>query len=511
MTTSPRGPDPGETKAKRRGSPPGPRPEKLTILVTGGPGAGKTSFLLRLHATTRRWWHGCGFVAAASSRGPEPNAPAASYRLVAIGRTREWPWAARRPDGGFEFHGASAAAATDVVRPQLEAGEADICFLDEVGRLELNGQGVAGAFRLALSSSCPIVVAAVKKTVLPEVVTAFELAEPVVIDLDKVGAGPALRDARRRIAAGDAERVGAFAGIAGAVEVGLGSALHAYRVPLKGHALAYLQNVMLIAFGKALRGRGLVRISLLSAMLKAFSPAGSTLRPMAYIFLQGAAFALPVRLLGWSLGPVLLGSVLMAWVTLAVSLAADYVTFGRSIFDAFSGAIASAGGWLGVAGPTLLQVLGALFVLKALVALALGTAAYLGDALPLVGRLGRRGLPHALGSADHDAVRRRRPAVVALRSLLRPRFLCAFLFSALLLLFFANLSTRDFWTVVARGLCLSYLGLLLSHRVDVRAVGGWLDRRAGLGLAKSLPTALDVLTRGRRDRSDRTRSSEGSP
>jgi Fe2+ transport system protein FeoA len=50
----------------------------------------------------------------------------------------------------------------------------------------------------------------------------------------------------------------------------------------------------------------------------------------------------------------------------------------------------------------------------------------------------------------------------------------------------------------------------IRHRVDVRAAGAWLDRRAGLGLARSLPAALDVLTRGRHDRPDPRGRGEGS-
>jgi hypothetical protein len=309
-----------------------------------------------------------------------------------------------------------------------------------------------------------------------------------------------MNPATPRNAAGDAERIGAFAGLAGMVEVGLGSTLHAYRVPLKGHVLAYLQNILLITFGKSLHGRGLFRISFISAMLKAFSPAGAKFRPMIYIFLQGVCFAAPVRFLGWHFFSVVLGSTLMGALTLGLSLCVDYMMFGKSIFDAFSGAIAFASDVLGVDAPSLAVVIGGAFLLKALISFALATTVYYGDAQPLVRLLRRRGEKKRSDvRADHDgkaAPRSARGAArLALRDISRPRFAIMFLISALLLLFFADLSKSDFVSLLVRGLSISYLGFVVIRRIDVRALGVFLDRRMNLGLSESLPAALEVVGR----------------
>jgi len=171
--------------------------EKLAILVTGSVASGKTTFLLNLHAALPRW-RSCGFVSRGESRGPGERGPAASYRLVAIGGTLDLPWATRRSDGaGFDFCDASRSEATELVRRELENGEADVCFLDEIGRLELDGRGMAEAFRLALGSPCPIVVAAVKKAALADVIRVFQVVAPIVIDLDGGDAERALRAAAR--------------------------------------------------------------------------------------------------------------------------------------------------------------------------------------------------------------------------------------------------------------------------------------------------------------------------
>jgi hypothetical protein len=294
----------------------------------------------------------------------------------------------------------------------------------------------------------------------------------------------------------EAERIGAYSGAAGLVEVGLGSTLHAYRVPFKGHALAYVQNALLVTFGKSLEGRGLFRISFISAMLKAFSPMGARFRPMIYIFLQGACFAAPVRVLGWHFLSALLGSVLMAWLTLGLSLGVDYAVFGQSIFDAFSGALAFASDVLGVKAPPLATVIGAAFLLKAAIASALAAGAYYGDLRPLARRLRRAasGRKISVGTTSAGAkIPWIATARQALRDLARPRFAIMFLVSALLLYFFTNLSRTDLSSVVVRGLCISYLGFVLLRRVDLRALGAWLDKRMHLGLEQSLPAALRVI------------------
>jgi nucleoside-triphosphatase THEP1 len=479
--------------------------DTLLVVVTGGVARGKTTFLERLQAGLGRGWRSCGFFCLGEHRRHGCGEASAVYRLRVIGRPGLLPWA-KRDRGGvpFEFCEDARAEVCRAVGAQLESGACELCFLDEIGPLELAGGGFAPLLRQALASSCKAVVAAVKKRCLAEVWETFGIAKAVVIDLDVVDARRALPDARRRIAALDAERIGAFAGIAGLLEVGLGSTLHAYRVPLKGQVLVQIQNVLLIAFGKALRGRGLVRIAFISAMLKAFSPLGNTVRPMVYIFLQGLSFAAPVRLFGWNAGAVLAGSVLMSWLSLGLSLAVDYASFGRSIFDAIEGAIGAASGWIGVRGPSLFQVLAGAFALKAVVAIILGVLAYYGNLEPFIHRLSaRRNHVAANARAENEAPPERRSpsrvALFALRDLLKPRFAIAFLVSGLLLLFFAGLSKADALNLLVRGLCISYLGFVVMRRIDVRCVGDWLDRRAGLGLGRSLPVALGVLGREPRD------------
>jgi len=472
---------------------------RLVVLVTGAIGSGKTRLLTRVCAAVKRRWQLAGFIARANNRTKDaPPGPASSYALEVIGGWDPLPWAARRASGqGFEFNEATRAAVERAVVGQLATGRPEICVLDEIGPLELSGAGFAELFRAALSSQAGVVVAAVKKSALADVIAGFGIVGAEIVDLDSESAPSALRHVLTKIAACDADQIGAFAGIGGLVEVGLGSTLHVYHVPFAGHLLAYLQNVLLITFGKALAGRGLVRISFITSMLKAFSPAGNVVRPMLYIFAQGAAFAAPVGLLGWNVLAVMLGSVLMAWFMLVMSLTVEYATFGQSIFSAFAGAALTVGRWLGMQDVSLWQAIGAVFVLKAVLAVSVALVAYYADLSPVVRRLSERRRAAAQCRAFVPGTASRKSwaqtAATALRNLLRPRFLILFFFSSLLLLFFTNLTHAGLFGVMVRGLCVSYVGFLLIQHLDVHGLGGWLDRRAHLGLARSLPIALNAL------------------
>jgi nucleoside-triphosphatase THEP1 len=470
------------------------------LIITGRVGAGKSTLLARLARDTRRTWRPCGCLSHGLERA-DRHAPARRYELELLPAGRRLPWAERHAAGeGFVFRQESLAIVEQDVGPRLER-EGGLCLLDELGRLELEGGGLASLARAALASRADVLVLAARKDRLAELSAAFGLAEAEVADLDLLSAHQARRLLLRRIRAADAGRIGAFAGIGGLVEVGLGSLLHAWRVPLKGHFLAYLQNALLVSFGKSLRGRGLARISFIQALLKAFSPLGGRLMPMLYIFLQGVTFTLPVRLLGWGLPAVLLGSVLMAWLTLALWVLVKYLTFGASFLVALGGLAETVGGWFGAHWGLREGALW-LFGLKALLALAVGLAAWHAELLPRL----RRWLPARAPAVLEAAPAGGRPplphrARAALRDLLRWKFLLALFFSVLLIVFFARLQWRDAGTLLLRGLCLSYVGFLLLRSLEVHAVAAWLDRRLGLGMGASLPRALEVL-RGREERLD---------
>ena len=477
--------------------------DKIILLITGKAGSGKSQLIEKLARKLRRNYSLGGFFTRGIDRREDLSGAANQYDLVPVDPDRapvnqSLVWA-RRQGKSCVFDETTRAHAATLIRDAIDRRH-EVVFIDEIGPLELQDKGFAQLFRDALASDCPVVVASIKKRAAHEIAEYFQIQNAEIIDLDETNPRLAFVIARQKIRAMDAARIGAFAGINGLVEVGLGSMLRALKIPMKGHALAYLQNILLITFGKSLRGRGLFRITFIASMLKAFSPVGGTIRPMLYILLQGSIFALPIAAFGFHFATVLTGSILMAWLTLVMKLLINYIVFGMAFFDAYAGAIDKVNEWAQIQGLSLWSVIAALFGVKTMMALAVAAVAYFGNMAPLVDKLKKRpkwafsprrdlsardkGQPHAtLGRA----------ALGALRDIFHWKFILFFFISALIILFFANLSTADFTAIVIRGVCISYVGFLALRRVDFQRFGAWLDKKMGLGLGKSLPVAMGIL------------------
>lgn len=121
------------------------------------------------------------------------------------------------------------------------------------------------------------------------------------------------------------------------IETGLGSLLHAYRVPFSGHMLALNQGFFLSRCSQALKGSlkekasCATQVSLLTALLKSLSPAGKRLTPMLAITVQGFLFAFGYRLFaGRQLG-TLVGILLVTFWTLIQPLLIYWLIFGNGL------------------------------------------------------------------------------------------------------------------------------------------------------------------------------------
>ena len=86
------------------------------------------------------------------------------------------------------------------------------------------------------------------------------------------------------------EEIGLLAASLSLIEIGLGSILHAFKIPLAGHVLALNQMAILT--------RASMQISLIASLLKSLSPAGKKLTPMLAIMAQGLLYSCGVGILG---------------------------------------------------------------------------------------------------------------------------------------------------------------------------------------------------------------------
>ncbi len=93
--------------------------------------------------------------------------------------------------------------------------------------------------------------------------------------------------------------IGKVAATISIVELGLGSLLHTFKIPLSGHILSVNQITILTRSTFKLKSRtAALKISIISSILKSLSPSGKKLTPMLAIAAQGVMYSFGIFLGG---------------------------------------------------------------------------------------------------------------------------------------------------------------------------------------------------------------------
>lgn len=309
----------------------------LLVAVTGEPGEGRTGLLAALaaeFAAAGKRVAGC--LALAGER-PDPRRGARTYRLRLLDTGEELPWAERDETASPPYRFDEASRARLAARAaDLRAGpRPDLLVLDEFGPVEAAGGGLMGIWPDCAAARPGIAVLSVRAGC----VEAVEARLGRAFDLRLPAADPATPARLRRACAdfGEWTRVGLWGGASGAIELSLGSALHALKVPLRGAGLCSAQAAMLTFASARLDPPGRVAwVAFIAAGLKAFSPGGGRARPMVAIGAQGALFAAAVQVLGWNpVGVVLGGAAIGAWAALQGFLV-QYLLLGQDLVEAYA-------------------------------------------------------------------------------------------------------------------------------------------------------------------------------
>lgn len=156
------------------------------------------------------------------------------------------------------------------------------------------------------------------------------------------------------------EKVRTDAACLAGVELGLGSFLHAFHIPLAGHFLALNQGFFLT---RSVRHAGSgahyaklpLSISTTAAVFKAFSPVGKILTPMLAIVGQGFFFSAGVYLFGVNVAGIILGMTLLAAWTFLQPILMYYLFFGPAFLGTLETLLRSVSGYLHLPPPSILQ------------------------------------------------------------------------------------------------------------------------------------------------------------
>ncbi|HYE94872.1 MAG TPA: DUF2478 domain-containing protein [Rubricoccaceae bacterium] len=463
----------------------------LLVAVTGAVGAGKTTRLAALAAWAQaRGKRVDGFLARAGER-PGSGKPAARYDLEWIASGETTPFALRdeaaRAETGVPYRfDADTSARVRTWAEGLAEDPPDLVLLDEFGRAEAEGHGHLPAWPAIVAADPAVVVIAARE----EWVEGLEARLGRPFDARVDAAAPEADDRLRALCTehDDWTRVGLYGAGAGGIEVTVGSALHAGKVPLRGFFLSTTEAVVMAYAGDGLAHRPrVVWVPFVSAGLKALSPAGNRLRPMLAITVEGLLFSGAVRALGWNRLAMFVGGALAgAWAG-AQGFLLQYLLVGRDLLRAYDALVAwaAARGW---GAPGLAALVAGWVALHALGAGAITAWAWrrrrVAARIERAVERGVRSVPIRERAASRGEAWRG-----ALRDLTRPSFWLPIVLVAAVVVAAGAPWERAFWIGV-RAATVGLVVFALARRVDPKRIAAWLRRRGRWGPAEALDRAV---------------------
>jgi nucleoside-triphosphatase THEP1 len=465
----------------------------LLIALEGPPGSGKTTGLVEL----AQWAAAQGLRVdgfAQLAVGPRASAGhgAAGYDLLPLAegdtQSAAIPFARREAPLPYTF----ATEVLDQIHEELLTrlsgpdGPPDLVLLDEFGRLEAHGGGHMCLWAKLEAQQPGTVVMVVRQGMRAALERQLGRRFDRVVTVPDPGAVDQLR--ALVLEQRDWSRVGVFGAGSGGFEWSVGTALHAARLPLRGLFLSSTQAAVMVFAGAGLGRRSrVVWVPFIAAGIKALSPAGTRVRAMLAITIQGLLFGGGIRTLGWNaLGIFVAGALVGSWATLQ-GLLLQYLLVGSDLLRAYEAVIH----WLEVRGGVTVPGLAILLSLwVGAWGLVSGSAALLAwrrGALPL--RL-RQALDRgAEGLRWEDPAPSWSSAIArGGRDILRPVFWIPVAVVILILLSAGAPWERAFW-IGARALTIGIVLFSLIRAFDVQGFLRWLRRRGHWGPAVAFERA----------------------
>ncbi len=453
----------------------------ILVAVTGPVGSGKSKALAEVaKRLTDRGHVVTGFVQTGIERADNRQG-AYRYDLTFLpeGETVEW---ATRNDIGKPRYQVSESA-MDRVKAwgrALAETKPEIVILDEFGNMEVEGEGHRHAWDKVIAAEPLAIVVGVRASCIDSLAESLGIVWDLVVDArDRriVDQLVSLCDHSR-----DWEQVGLYGAASGAVEVSLGTALHSATVPGAGIIMSSLQAVVMTAAAEGLaRKHRVAWVALVSAGLKALSPAGSRLRPMMAISVQGVLFASALRLFRWGPFAVAIGGALVgAWAS-AQSVLLQWLLVGSDMGRAYDIIVKWIASKLGLGQVSFLTAM-AIFVLCASIATSAVSVVFWRSRNKVIHRL--HTASDRIGSLRRKASRKRQSS-----ELLRPSFWLPVAIIGTVLLANGSSWEHVVW-IVLRSLAVGLVLFGCIKLVPVRKLPLWLQRIGLLGPAAAVGRAM---------------------
>lgn len=297
------------------------------------------------------------------------------------------------------------------------------------------------------------------------------------------------------------DAAGHDAAILSAVEMGLGSVLHSFHVPMSGQFLSLNQGLILSRGALRTRHHPASRyhgatVSNIAAAMKSLSPAGKRLTPMLAISAQGLLFSLGTLLFGVNLFGILVGMALMSVWAFAQPFLLYYVLFGETLIYMAEYYLRKLSAVAAFDPADLLYVLLGAVALKVLLALAVGVASWrMGDSALLryqermlrAGRRKRRGFVHGMDTEAQVSKLR-----LALRDLFNPLFVVSLALTGVFFAFARDDAVATVWALL-RPLAVGFILFYLIRLVSFERLFARMQRSRFHRFGRAFQTAVRTL------------------
>ena len=286
--------------------------------------------------------------------------------------------------------------------------------------------------------------------------------------------------------------MGKKAALLSAVEVGLGSVLHGFKVPFAGHYLSLNQGFILTWASRQIPSRSSAGvISTTAALLKSLSPAGKKLTPMLAIAVQGQLFGLGALCLGQNFLGHTVGMLLLSLWGFLQPLLLYYLLYGKAIMGVASFYLKTLSPYVSIGMPEIgWSLIGAIALKLVAGVLCVALAHFLTE------RHLARYAQWALRQKPQERKRMEGPVyLLALRDLFSPLFIVSWALTLVFFFYADHQNSVSIWLWM-RPLAVGYLLFLIVRILPVERITPWLITRSPR-LAATLDVAIKTLRQGR--------------
>ncbi len=278
--------------------------------------------------------------------------------------------------------------------------------------------------------------------------------------------------------------IGKYATCLSLVEIGLGSFLHGFKIPLSGHLLSLNQGFILTRATVELKNpKAPSYISTTSALLKSLSPAGKKLTPMLAISTQGQLYSFGLMILGNNILGQILGMGLLTLWSFIQPLCIYLLLFGKDLIYMLEYYIDKLAAITPVNEKNLLMVLGLLIVFKIIIGISLVILANK-ISVETFTKYIRWAEKHKQNKKSKKQISN--PYIGAGKDLFNPLFLLTWVLTLIFFIFAKNDSSEIIWLSL-RPIAMGYLVFLFFRAFPVQKIAKrWIGKERQEVLEKTL-------------------------